>query len=536
METKNKEYVVYPIGGDASMLIREAVGYCKANNIRSLRLAKGEYHFYPETAAEDTNCCVSNHGYNGYRRTAFLITDMSNFVVDCSGSLLVFHGAMNAFIVRRCENIVIKGFNILFSKTLHGQFIVTDSGNDYVDIMQDGEQGYVYENGLLYLENEQEYRNLVYTCEEIQPDGEFVYGEQCFGKDFLYLKNEDRGNGTIRIYNPPRKPAKGNYVVLLAAERYSNAVLFLESKNVVASDCCVYSSFGVAYHAQLCENVILDNCKTDKYEDRCFASNADATHFVGCRGFVQIKDCSFKHQLDDGVNVHGVFTKIIAKDEKSIIVKYVHYQCRGIGLFENGCCIEALDSDSLISHKKSKVSCVDVLNTESTRLYLEEGTDGFEIGDIVDSIDFYPDVIIENCKFINNRARGILMGSRGKVVIKNNYFHIPGMAINLESDSTYWYESGGVKDLVIEDNIFDNCCYIEGQTWGSNIIFTTPREKLENGKYYHGKITIRNNDFSNCTVPVIDAENIETIIIENNKMNNVSETVKLRHCGKIERS
>lgn len=535
METKT-EFIIRHTKGDASIAVREAVEHCKEKHIQYLKLEKGEYHFYPETASEDTNCCVSNHGHNGYKRTAFLITDMKDFTVDCSGSLLVFHGAMNAFIVRRCGNVTVRGARILFERTLHAQFRVTAASGGCTELTQDGQQGYVYENGLLYLENEQGYRNLVYTCEEITPDGAFVYGEQCFGKDFLLLKNEDLGNGKIRIYNPPRTPAKGNYVVLVAAERYANAVLFLESKDVFAVDCCVYSSFGIAYHAQRCENVTLERCRTEKYGSRCFSANADASHFVGCRGLVRISGCHFRHQLDDGVNVHGVFTKIIAKDEQSIIVKYAHYQCRGLELFERGCRIEALNRKSLIPYKASTVVRLDVLNIESTRLFLEDGTDGFEVGDLVDSIDFYPDVIIENCRFINNRARGILIGAKGKVIIKNNYFHVPGIAIDLESDSTYWYESGGVRELSIENNIFDDCCYIEGRTWGSDVIFTTRREEIEPGKYYHGKIIIKNNDFSNCRVPVIDAENIEWLIMENNKMNHVPDAVKLRHCGRIERS
>lgn len=533
MRIENGECIIENTGGDASLPAREAVAYCLENGIKRLRLEKGEYHFYPETAAEDTNCCVSNHGHNGYRRTAFLVTDAEDFCIDCSGSLLVFHGAMNAFIVRRCRGARIMNAEILFDRTLHGQFTVTASEDGYTDITVSGSQGFVYENGLLYLENEQGTRNLVYTCEEIDEDGEFVYGEQCFGRDFLYLKNEDMGGGTVRIYDPPRRPAKGSSVVLVAAERYANAVLFLESENVRAENCCVYSCYGIAYHVQLCTNAELIRCRTAVYGNRCFSANADASHFVACRGTVRLSECSFERQLDDGVNIHGVYTKVIRKDELSVIVRYMHYQCRGIGLFEDGCTVKALDEKSLIPHKTARVLRAEELNTECTRLYLEGGTDGFEVGDIADSVDFYPDVTIERCRFVNNRARGILIGSEKKTVIRDNYFHVPGTAVKLESDSVYWYESGCVGELEISGNVFDDCCYVSSRSWGDAVIDVSPREKTEEGAYFHGSIKITGNDFSTCAAAAANIIGAEVCAAENNRLNSVPDTLRFEHCGAV---
>ena len=35
---------------------------------------------------------------------------------------------------------------------------------------------------------------------------------------------------------------------------------------------------------------------------------------------------------------------------------------------------------------------------------------------------------------------GVLLGSRGKIVIENNTFHTPGAAILLEGDARFWFE------------------------------------------------------------------------------------------------
>ncbi len=528
------EYVITPQSKDASMEVREAVEHCARHHIPRLVLTKGEYHFYTTTAAEDTNSCVSNHGHNGYRRVAFLVKDRQDFEIDCSGSLLVFHGAMNAFIFRRCRNVTVRGANILTEKTLHGQFEITAVGADYVDLTTCTPQGFVYDEGLLYLENEQSYRNLVYTAEEIERNsGEYATGEQCFGMNFLHLQNADMGNGTVRIYNPPRKPKLGNYVVLLAAERYNNAILFLESENVKAEDCCIHSCYGIGYHAQLCRNVEISHCRTAVYGNRCFSANADATHFVGCSGLVHIHDCCFERQLDDAINIHGVYTRIVDKDEESIYVTYVHFQCRGIGLFRDGCRVGILEDKNLIPYHETRVTRAVELNTECTRLFLEGGTEHIRMGDIADSLDCYPETIIEDNRFVNNRARGILIGTREKAVIRNNYFHTTGTAIKLECDCVYWYESGSVQSLVIENNTFDNCQYIDSGSWGRDILYVTPREENIEGAYYHGHITVRGNDFSTCRGRVAKLENIRELTFTDNILNDYPDTVAYSHCGTV---
>ncbi len=524
------KYVIYPQEGDCSEIAMSAIKYCRTNDIKRLVMKKGEYHFYPDKAAEAENCCVSNHGHNGYKRTAFLIEDMQNFEIECSDSLLVFHGAMNAFIVRNCTNIKIKNCRMLTERTNHKAFIVDKSCREYVDLVTTGEKEHFYMyGGLLYLQNEQGIYDYVYTCEELDKDTlEHVSGEQCFGADFLTLKNEELPDGKIRIYHPPRIPKKNNIVVLVAAERYANAVLFTDSKDIRIENCCVYSCFGVAYHFQKCENVVVYKCGTELYEGRYFSANADALHMVGCYGNVEVKECSFRHQFDDGINIHSVFTKIIEKTDDYIIVKYVNDQCRGIGLFQDGCSISILNKDSLIPYMNYKVVRTEAINTQCVKLYLNGSTNPIKVGDIADSVDFYPDVIIENCRFENNRARGILIGSKKKTVIRNNYFHICGTAVKLESDCNYWYESGGIGELVIENNIFDRCLRAE-RNWGNEIIYATPRNKTEAGKYYHGKIIIRNNDFSSTDAVIADIENVKEIEITDNKLNDFPETFNLRH-------
>ena len=52
-----------------------------------------------------------------------------------------------------------------------------------------------------------------------------------FGKNFLYHKNENVLKATrLRVYDPERRPEIGNAVILIAAERYANALLAIDCK------------------------------------------------------------------------------------------------------------------------------------------------------------------------------------------------------------------------------------------------------------------------------------------------------------------
>ncbi|MCI8388398.1 MAG: hypothetical protein HFE63_08060 [Clostridiales bacterium] len=536
------EHIIHPTS-DNSISVSEALRYCRENKISKLTLEYGVYHFNSETADEDI-CCVSNHGHNGFKRCAFLIKNMQDFEVDGGGSLLIFHGAMNPFIVHSCENVTLRNFKVLFLNTNHMQTRVVEVGEDYVDLEACTEQGFYYEFGLLYTINECRQYNLVYSAVEMtETNGRYEFahdtGEQCFGGCFNDYRTTARTDKIIRIHSPRRKPKLGNYVALIAAERYNNGILLLDSKNTAVDGATLYSCYGVGFHAQLCENVTISNCKTaaypgdDLHAPRCFAINADATHFVGCSGSVIIRDCEFVNQFDDAINVHGVYTKIIAKTENTLTVKYVHYQCRGISLLRDGCEINVINQSSLIPYFGAKIISAKELNTETTVLTLDKSTDNINIGDLVDCITLYPDVVVENNRFVDNRARGILMASRKNVIIRNNYFHTPGTAIKLESDSTYWYESGCVQDLTIENNIFDDCKYISSNCWGGSVIAVTPRQSREDGKYFHGNVRIIGNDFSSCKAPIIDLCDINELTLNNNKLPDNAVLGKPVHCGKI---
>ncbi|MEE1048067.1 MAG: right-handed parallel beta-helix repeat-containing protein [Clostridia bacterium] len=526
-----QEYVV-GISKDNSIMIREAIEYCQKNNIKKLRLERGEYHFFADTADEHI-CCISNHGFNGYKRTVFKLDGMRDFEIDGGGSLFVLHGITNTFIIDNCENISLKNFSVLTEKTQHGEFKVLAVGENFVDIENCGKQDYTYIWDHLYMINCGK-MNLVDSATEIDgKTGEFKEADQCFGEDWLKLSHKEIKPGVIRVYNSPKKPDVGNEIIMMTPERYANGIFMKNSKNMSLENVFVHSCYGMGFLSQMCENVSMYKCGTDRYEGKLFSCNADATHFVGCTGKIDIRECTFRYQFDDAVNIHGIYTKIIGKTDKTLTVKYMHPDAVGVGLYKKGDRIEICNPKTLLPEKVCTIESVKVLNVECTMLTVKEYTDGIELGFAVDNIDVYPEVLVEKCIIENNRARGMLLASRGKTVIKDNYFHTPGTAIKLESDGLEYFEAGCVKELVIENNVFDRCKYVAGG-WGKDVIFIVPRQETEEERYYHGKFVISNNDFSTCEKSIINPNNIEELYFEGNKLpDNEFKNITAEHCGKV---
>jgi hypothetical protein len=117
-----------------------------------------------------------------------------------------------------------------------------------------------------------------------------------------------------------------------------------------------------------------------------------------------------------------------------------------------------------------------------------------------------------------NRARGILLGSRGKMVIEGNTFHTPGAAILFEGDSRFWFEQAGVRDVVIKGNTFDNCNY---GIWGTGTIQVGSgiADEFKNVSRYNRNIRIENNLFRHFSnLPLLSMYSVDGLTFTNNHL------------------
>jgi hypothetical protein len=117
-----------------------------------------------------------------------------------------------------------------------------------------------------------------------------------------------------------------------------------------------------------------------------------------------------------------------------------------------------------------------------------------------------------------NRARGILLGSRGPMVIEGNTFHIPGAAILFEGDSRFWFEQAGVRDVVIRGNTFDNCNY---GVWGTGTIQVGSgiADEFKSVSRYNRNIRIENNLFRHFSnLPLLSIYSVDGLTFTGNRL------------------
>ena len=106
-------------GSDTTPAARKALAECRRHSSHKLVFPKGRYDFWPEKA-EEAYYFISNND-EGLKRVAFLLRAMQNLEIDGQGSIFVFHGFLNPFIIDGSKNITLKNVTLDFARTFHSE-------------------------------------------------------------------------------------------------------------------------------------------------------------------------------------------------------------------------------------------------------------------------------------------------------------------------------------------------------------------------------------------------------------------------------
>lgn len=520
---------------DHAFNVYNALAYCKLHGEDMLVFDKGIYDFYHDKATE-TLAHISNHDMHGLCRVAFLLEDMQDFTIDGGGSTFLFHGCITPFLLRNARQITLRNLTIDYPQTPALETIVTEIGPDYLDVLIQGQTSYIVERDFLYATDlSGEKRALRYIFVRSR-DHQLAYVPEardswCINEN---VRVQDLGKCKLRLYHVNLDVVVGtNLTFRVSDTRQACNVAITDCKDISLLNLTMYSSYGMGVLAQKTENVTVDGMLVKATNGRLNSLQADGTHFVQCKGLVKVVNSSFSEQLDDALNVHGIFTKIADKTDDYILVQYMHFQATGIDIFHKGDSFCTLNPKSLIPNGFYEVDRVEVINRNFTKVYIKGGTADILVGDVAENLTWSCDLLFENNRVFNNRARGLLIASKGKTVIRNNYFNTPGVAILFESDGQFWFESGSTTDVEISSNIFENCNYVTA--WGRYTITAKPREVFHEGSFYHRSIRITRNRFMGQKNPLLYADNIRELIFRDNQIQNhhCDVTARAVNCGEI---
>jgi len=492
------DYITSEMQDDIMPAIRAAVEECNTLKANKLVLPKGRFQIKGDYAFE-RYCFVTNND-EGLKRIAFDLSGMENIEIQGDNTQLDFVGYVVPFLLNFTNNVVIDGVSIDYTTPFHSEGEIVKVEKEYVDVRFDeNEFPYEINHDCIYFTNKPTgYDNFNLMLEFDKEKCEPALGAFDNWIDGT-VKAEKLENGDVRLYQGGLKGTPGNIFVFGCGHRLVPCFIISDCHNVLIKNVNVYHTGGMAFVAQRSMDIELNHCAVTPSPDknRIVSATADATHFSNCGGYIKMIDCLFENQKDDATNIHGIYCKITKIEyPNKLTVKLVHEAQYGFYYFKKDLRIEIVNNSSLVHVEDNVVEDVKIINKEYAEITLKEPISAEVYEDfVVAQTSYYPDVLIKGCTIRSNRARGLLLGSRGKIVIDSNYFHVPGSTIYFEGDGSYWYEQSGVRDVEIMRNTFDNCGY-GAPSWGrATIAVGSGVWKDKEHSRYNKNIRVHDNVF-----------------------------------------
>ena len=525
------DYLTAEAQADAMPAIRAALDECRRTHAAELVLPEGEFNIRPEASYERYQCISNND--ESLKHIAFDLGGMSHFAVRGQNTTLLFTGFISPFSLQDCADITISGLSIDYTHTFHSEGLIRGTGEGYLDVEFPADYRIGLDNGCLYImDNEWETYPFGNMLEYDPVKDEVAFDANDYWLSRQTLPAEQIGDRLYRIHKENIKATVGNVMVLGAAARLNPGFFIADSHDILIKDVNLYHCGGMGVIAQMSRNIELNKLVIipSPGKGRVVSITADATHFVNCSGYIRMIDCTFRNQKDDATNIHGLYMGIDRQTSpRSLQLSWRNGAQQGLQFLRPGMTVEIVRNKTMTQLCRATVKSVEVLNRHITNVtFTADLPEGIEPDMVVAADDAYPDVLISGCTFSGNRARGLLLGSRGKMVLENNYFHIPGAAILFEGDGNYWFEQSGVRDVTIRNNVFENCNF-GYRVWGNACISVgSGVPDRTSGECYHRGITIEDKTFRVFDPRILYLYSVDGLTFRNNRIEMTTDYPYLR--------
>lgn len=549
------KYGADPTGAtDSTPAIKKAIEAAKKVTKKSdtpvaIDFPEGRYDIYPDQAEERelyiSNTVGTNQTYKD-KKIGILIEDMDNVTVEGNDSLFMFHGKMTTFASIDSENVTFQNFEVDFQvPTVIDMTAVKKEGNEVTYYIPECYNYQVNGNSIKWMSDKSPYtgetywtttNSMKYTQIFDTKNGMTWRG----GSPFANIsKIEDLENHHVKItYTNADSIQEGYCFQMRNTERDHAGTFFWQSKDVTLNDLDIRFIHGFGMVGQFSENITMKDVdfETDKASGRTTAGYADFIQMSGCKGLIDISDCTFSNPHDDPINIHGTFLQVIgiSDDRTEVTVQYKHNETAGFPNYYVGDQVEFSTRGNMVPvSEDGKVAVREVVKVDGpdgkggkgslndlTKIKLTfDKPIPAEItannSHVVENITYKPEVKIHDNIFKETPTRGVLCTTRGKVEITDNMFDNMGMAaIYISNDAQGWYESGRTTDVTIKGNTF----IVNPLTAGAAGIFVQPTNGNVNG-IVHKNMKIEDNTFFMAqSQNVLNAKCVENLTFKNNKV------------------
>lgn len=509
---------------------------CKDGEAVILRFEEGRYNFHEKGCAE-REYYISSHDQTNPKKVGLALEDMKSLTVDGQGAELIFHGRMLPVSLLRSENCTLKNLHIDFENPHISQVKVIEN---------DPQKGIVFEPAQWV-----KYRITKDGFFETFGDGWTMrhnYGIAFEGdtKHLVYNTSDVycpiKGVKEIaprRILAPEWKDQRlvpGTVMALRGWYRPTPGIFLSHDVNTTIENVQVHYAEGMGLLAQLCENITLDKfgvCLRGENDPRYFTTQADATHFSGCKGKIVSRNGLYEGMMDDAINVHGTYLKVVKRvDDRTLVGRYMHNQAWG---FEWGCIgdeVQFVRSNTMeLIGETNRIASIRPYDKEQiagAREFLITFTEPVDAaineksGFGIENLTWTPEVLFAGNVIRNNRARGTLFSTPKATVVEDNLFdHTSGAAVLLCGDCNGWYETGACRNVIIRKNRFVNALTNLFQFTNAVIsIYPEIPNLKDQQKYFHGGkdggIVIEDNVFETFDAPILYAKSVDGLVYRRN--------------------
>ena len=525
---------------NASPVLRKVIDKIKAECAPTdsvvLRFAPGRYEFH-EKGASQREYYISNHDQVNPKKVGLALEGFHHLTLDGQGAELVFHGRMLPLALVNSAHCTLQNFRIDFAHPHIAQIKVVE--NSPVDgltfevapwvnyritkdsVFETYGEGWTARQGV-GIAFEEKTKHLVYQTSD------------------LYYSTKGVKEVSPRVLNAPawknERLVLGTVIAMRTWERPAPGIFFSHNVNTTVRNVKVHYAEGMGLLAQLCENITLDGfsvCLKGEQDPRYFTTQADATHFSGCKGLILSKNGLYEGMMDDAINVHGTYLKVVKRmDDHTLVGRYMHDQSWGFDWGNPGDRVQFIRSATMdLIGEENRITAIRPYDTEEGKGAREfvitfEKPVAVEINEHagfgIENLTWTPQVVFSDNVVRNNRARGALFSTPQDVLVENNLFdHTSGTAILLCGDCNGWYETGACRKVVIRHNRFINALTNLFQFTNAVIsIYPEIPNLAAQEKFFHGGkdggILIEDNVFETFDAPILYAKSVDGLIYRRN--------------------
>lgn len=434
-------------GKDDTFAIMEAINFCKKVGITGaatkLIFKKGRYDLYSKEENEKSHLIYLN--------------EANNILIEGNGAEIIVHDPLKGFLtIFKSQNIIVKDLFIDYDPLpfTQGKVMAVDIKNKTFDLKVDA--GFPGLTESMFQDATQVWGMLMDPT---------IPGKLKDGAPNLFNSKEfeDLGSNVYRVKLGQVSLLKhievGDLYVHIARTNGRTIFTAAASKNITYLNITSYSSPAGTYAANNMEEWNVISCQVKLKPGRIHSANADCFHVNGGKFGPWIENSLFEGYSDDAINMKNARNVILEqKSSTELIVKQSIKKGEVIKIFNprEGTLIGTYNvvENKFLGNARTLIT----LNNPIEQKLL--------VGDDKKNDIIYVDsqsnesFVIRNNTFRNARRYGILLQNSYGIIERNMFENLSQAAINAYNGAD-WGEGFVANNIVINQNIFNNCGYDE---------------------------------------------------------------------------